>query len=239
MKKVICISILFSLLIGCSGEEDIGSYQNKKIYEFSWCSYNENYKPQDLNNELISYIGFLNNLESRNGLKKETKYLNPYEKFDGYDFIWLDIYENELQKNAFSEFSINSEVFNNWLISKKEIIDCDENKQRFYEINVNSDYSFSDGDQTYIGFCKIKDGFDLNYLQERIKNSSLFSEKLYNRNLLIPLSKNMDFDFVILVETDFFSKDLNIIKENKFINHCEEYKNFASNSLLFNTYLID
>ena len=49
----------------------------------------------------------------------------------------------------------------------------------------------------------------------------------------------MDFDFVILVETNFFSKDLNIIKENKFINHCEEYKNFASNSLLFNTYLID
>ena len=49
----------------------------------------------------------------------------------------------------------------------------------------------------------------------------------------------MDFDLVILLETDFFSKDLNIIKESKLINHCEEYKNFASNSLLFNTYLID
>ena len=44
----------------------------------------------------------------------------------------------------------------------------------------------------------------------------------------------------ILGSTGSIGKTLiNIIKENKFINHCEEYKNFASNSLLFNTYLID
>ena len=45
--------------------------QDKKIYEFSWCSYKDGFKAQDLNNELISYLGFLKNL-------KELKYLNNF-----------------------------------------------------------------------------------------------------------------------------------------------------------------
>ena len=87
MKKIIFLWMIPIFYIGCSKVED-NSIENKKIYEFSWCSYNTSYNAQDLNTELISYIGFINNLKEKNKLKKETKYLNPIFKQEKYDFLY-------------------------------------------------------------------------------------------------------------------------------------------------------
>ena len=65
MKKIIFLCMISIFYIGCSQVED-NSIENKKIYEFSWCSYNTSYNAQDLNTELISYIGFINNLKEKN-----------------------------------------------------------------------------------------------------------------------------------------------------------------------------
>ena len=94
MKPIIVLCLFLLILSGCSQQNENISMQDKKIYEFSWCSYKDGFKAQDLNNELISYLGFLKNLKDQHGLYKETKYLDPSFKQKKYDFSWLDIFEN-------------------------------------------------------------------------------------------------------------------------------------------------
>ena len=38
---------------------------------------------------------------------------------------------------------------------------------------------------------------------------------------------------------NYFSKDLNLIKQIEIQNACKEIKDFPTNSLLFNTYVVD
>ena len=239
MKPVVVFCLVLSILFGCSQQNANISKHDKKIYEFSWCTYKDGFKAQDLNNELISYLGFLKNLKTQHGLHKETKYLDPSFKQKKYDFSWLDIFENELEKKAFYEFAENSEIHKNWLSSKDEIIVCDSQKQTFHETIIVNDYDFLDGDQTYVGFCKLKDGFDLNYLMPELRRNSIFVDRPYNQAVLIPDFNVMDFNFLILIETNFVVNDLNLIRKNGLENACEEYENYSTNSLLFNTYIID
>ena len=151
----------------------------------------------------------------------------------------MDIFENELEKKAFYEFAENSEIHKNWLSSKDEIITCDSQKQTFYETIIVNDYDFLDDDQTYVGFCKLKDGFDLNYLMPELRKNSIFVDRPYNQAVLIPDFNMMDFNFLIFLETNFVVNDLNLIRKNGLENACEEYENYSANSLLFNTYIID
>ena len=239
MKPIVVFCLFLLILSGCSQQSENISKQDKKIYEFSWCSYKDGFKAQDLTNELISYLGFLKNLEDQHGLYKETKYLDPSFKQKKYDFSWLDIFENELEKKAFYEFAENSEIHKNWLSSKDEIIICDTQKQTFYETEITNNYDFLDGDQTYVGFCQLKDGFDLDYLISEIRKNSIFLDKPYNQVALIPDFNMIDFNFLIYLETNFEMNDLNLIKKNGLDNACEEYENYSANSLLFNTYTID
>ena len=239
MKPVVVFCLVLSILFGCSQQNANISMLDKKIYEFSWCTYKDGFKAQDLNNELISYLGFLKNLKTQHGLHKETKYLDPSFKQKKYDFSWLDIFENELEKKAFYEFAENSEIHKNWLSSKDEIIVCDSQKQTFHETIIVNDYDFLDGDQTYVGFCKLKDGFDLNYLMPELRKNSIFVDRPYNQAVLIPDFNMMDFNFLIFLETNFVMNDLNLVRKNGLENACEEYENYSANSLLFNTYIID
>jgi hypothetical protein len=239
MKPIIFFCLVLFIFLGCSQQNEYISMQDKKIYEFSWCTYNDGFKAQDLNNELISYLGFLKNLKDQHGLHKETKYLNPSFKQKKYDFSWLDIFENELEKKAFYEFAENSEIHKNWLSSKDEIISCDTQKQTFYETKIVNNYDFLDGDQTYVGFCKLKDGFDLNYLMSEIRNNSIFVDRPYNQAVFTPDFNILDFNFLIYLETNFVVNDLNLIRKNGLETACEEYENYSSNSLLFDTYIID
>ena len=240
MKPIVVVVCLFLFfLYGCSQQNEKSSMLDKKIYEFSWCSYKDGFKAQDLNNELISYLGFLKNLKDQHGLYKETKYLDPSFKQKKYDFSWLDIFENELEKNAFYEFAENSEIYKNWLSSKDEIIVCDSQKQSFYETQVVNDYEFLDGDQTYIGFCRLKDGFDMNYLISDMRSNSIFVDRPYNQAVLTPDFNFIDFNFLIFLETNFVVNELNLLRKNGLENACEEYENYSTNSLLFDTYIID
>jgi hypothetical protein len=239
MKPVVVFCLVLSILFGCSQQNANISKHDKKIYEFSWCTYKDGFKAQDLNNELISYLGFLKNLKTQHGLHKETKYLDPSFKQKKYDFSWLDIFENELEKKAFYDFAENSEIHKNWLSSKDEIIVCDSQKQTFHETIIVNDYDFLDGDQTYVGFCKLKDGFDLNYLMPELRKNSIFVDRPYNQAVLIPDFNMMDFNFLIFLETNFVMNDLNLVRKNGLENACEEYENYSANSLLFNTYIID
>jgi hypothetical protein len=224
---------------GCSQQDENTSMQDKKIYEFSWCSYKDGFKAQDLNNELISYLGFLGNLKDQHGLYKVTKYLDPSFNQQKYDFSWLDIFENELEKKAFHEFAKKSEIHKNWLSSKDEIIVCDSQKQTFYETRIVDDYEFQDGDQTYLGFCKLKDGFEFNYLMPQIRSNPIFVDRPYNLAFLIPDFEMIDFNFLVYLETNLVTNELDLIQKNKLDNACKEYENFSANSLLFNTYIID
>ena len=239
MKPIVVFCLFLLILCGCSQQNENISMQDKKIYEFSWCSYKDGFKAQDLNNELVAYLGFLKNLKDQHGLSKETKYLDPSFKQTKYDFSWLDIFVNELEKKAFNEFAENSEIYKNWLSSKDEIIICDSQKQTFYETTVVNDYDFLDGDQTYVGFCKLKDGFDLSYILSEIERNSIFVDRPYNQVVLSPDFNMIDFNFLIYLETNFVMNDLDLIKRNRLANACEEYENYTSNSLLFNTYIID
>ena len=239
MKPIVIFCLFLLILSGCSQQNENISMQDKKIYEFSWCSYKDGFKAQDLNNELVAYLGFLKNLKDQHGLSKETKYLDPSFKQTKYDFSWLDIFVNELEKKAFNEFAENSEIYKNWLSSKDEIIICDSQKQTFYETTVVNDYDFLDGDQTYVGFCKLKDGFDLSYILSEIERNSIFVDRPYNQVVLSPDFNMIDFNFLIYLETNFVTNDLDLIKRNRLANACEEYENYSSNSLLFNTYIID
>ena len=239
MKKIIVFCSALLIFFGCSQQNENVSTESKKIYEFSWCSYKDGFKAQDLNNELISYLGFLKNLKDQHGLYKETKYLNPSFNQKKYDFSWLDIFENELEKKAFYEFAENSEIHKNWLSSKDEIIICDTQKQTFYETKIVRGYEFSDGDQTYIGFCKLKDGFDFSFVMSEIRSNSIFADRPYNQAVLTPDFKEIDFNLLIYLETNLVLNDLDLIRRNGLDNACEEYKNYPRNSLLFNTYIID
>ena len=239
MKPIVFVCLFLLSFFSCSQQNENISMQDKKIYEFSWCSYKDGFKAQDLNNELVAYLGFLKNLKDQHGLYKETKYLDPSFKQKKYDFSWLDIFENELEKQAFYEFAENSETYKNWLSSKDEIIVCDSQKQTFYETKVVNDYDFLDGDQTYVGFCKLKDGFDLSYLLTEIERNSIFVDRPYNQVVLSPNFNIIDFNFLVYLETNFVMNNLNLIKKNRLENACEEYENYSSNSLLFNTYIID
>ena len=239
MKPIVFVCLFLLSFFSCSQQNENISMQDKKIYEFSWCSYKDGFKAQDLNNELVAYLGFLKNLKDQHGLYKETKYLDPSFKQEKYDFSWLDIFENELEKQAFYEFAENSETYKNWLSSKDEIIVCDSQKQTFYETKVVNDYDFLDGDQTYVGFCKLKDGFDLSYLLSEIERNSIFVDRPYNQVVLSPNFNIIDFNFLVYLETNFVMNNLNLIKKNRLENACEEYENYSSNSLLFNTYIID
>ena len=239
MKKIIVFCSALLIFFGCSQQNENVSMEGKKIYEFSWCSYKDGFKAQDLNNELISYLGFLKNLKDQHGLYKETKYLNPSFKQKKYDFSWLDIFENELEKKAFYEFAENSEIHKNWLSSKDEIIICDTQKQTFYETKIVRGHELSDGDQTYIGFCKLKDGFDFSFVMSEIRSNSIFADRPYNQAVLIPDFKEIDFNLLIYLETNLVLNDLDLVRRNGLDNACEEYKNYPRNSLLFNTYIID
>ncbi len=239
MKPIVFFCLFLIFLIGCSQQNENLSLQDKKIYEFSWCSYKEGFDPQDLNKELISYIGFIKNLNNQNGLHKETRYLNPSFKQNRYDFSWLDIFESELENKAFYEFSKNSEIYKNWLSSKDEIVNCDSIKQVFSEIRIVNDYKLLDGNQTYISFCKLRDGFEISYLIPEIRSNSVFNDRAYNLAILVPNFKITDFDFLIHLETNFLFNGLDLIQKSGLDNACEEYENYPANSLLFNTYIID
>ena len=239
MKPIIVFCLFLSILFGCSQQNENISMQDRKIYEFSWCNYKDGFKAQDLNNELLSYLGFLKNLKDQHGLYKETKYLDPSFEQKKYDFSWLDIFENQLEKKAFYKFAENSEIYKNWLSSKDEIIICDTQKQTFYETKIANNYDFLDGDQTYVGFCRLKEGFDLNNLMSEIRRNSIFMDIPYNQAVLTPDFNMIDFNFLIYLETNFVMSDLNLIKKTGLDNACEEYENYSANSLLFNTYTID
>ena len=239
MKRIIIFCLVLFISFGCSQKDENTSMQDKKIYEFSWCSYKDGFKAQDLNNELISYLGFLGNLKDQHGLYKVTKYLDPSFNQQKYDFSWLDIFENELEKKAFHEFAKKSEIHKNWLSSKDEIIVCDSQKQTFYETRIVDDYEFQDGDQTYLGFCKLKDGFEFNYLMPQIRSNPIFVDRPYNLAFLIPDFEMIDFNFLVYLETNLVTNELDLIQKNKLDNACKEYENFSANSLLFNTYIID
>ena len=239
MKAIVFFCLVLFILLGCSQKNENVSMQDKKIYDFSWCSYKEGFKAQDLNNELISYLGFLKNLNDKYGLYKENKYLDPSFKQNKYDFSWLDIFEYELEKKAFYEIAENSEIHKNWLSSKDEIIVCDSQKQTFYETKIVNDYEILDGDQTYVGFCQLKEGFDLSYLISKIRSNPVFIDKSFNQAVLTPNFNMKDFNFLVYLETNFVLNDLNLIRKNGLENACEEYENYSSNSLLFNTYIID
>jgi hypothetical protein len=239
MKRIIIFCLVLFISFGCSQKDENTSMQDKKIYEFSWCSYKDGFKAQDLNNELISYLGFLGNLKDQHGLYKVTKYLDPSFNQQKYDFSWLDIFENELEKKAFHEFAKKSEIHKNWLSSKDEIIVCDSQKQTFYETRIVDDYEFQDGDQTYLGFCKLKDGFEFNYLMPQIRSNPIFVDRPYNLAFLIPDFEMIDFNFLVYLETNLVTNELDLIQKNKLDNACKEYENFSVNSLLFNTYIID
>lgn len=238
MKKVIFLWMIPIFYIGCSQVED-NSIENKKIYEFSWCSYNTSYNAQDLNTELISYIGFINNLKEKNKLKKETKYLNPIFKQEKYDFLWLDVFENSLTQDAFIEITKSSEVYKNWLSSKDEIILCDGNKQTFYEIKLNRGFLLQDGNPSYIGFCKLKEGFEIDYLVDQLRENKVFLNRPFNNIMLIPTFKQSDFDLLILLETDIRLKDFDFLEAGGIKSACKQYDNFSSNSLSFDTYILD
>ena len=239
MKTTVIFCLVLFMSFGCSQRDENTPMQDKKIYEFSWCSYKDGFKAQDLNNELISYLGFLRNLKDQHGLYKVTKYLDPSFNQQKYDFSWLDIFENELEKKAFYEFAKNSEIHKNWLSSKDEIIVCDSQKQTFYETKIMDDYKFLDGDQTYIGFCKLKDGFEFNYLMPQIRSNPIFVDRPYNLAFLIPDFEMIDFNFLVYLETNLVTNELDLIQKNKLDNACKEIENFSANSLLFNTYIID
>ena len=87
MKPIVVFCLFLLILSGCSQHNENISMQDKKIYEFSWCSYKDGFKAQDLNNELISYLGFLKNLKDQHGLYKETKYLDPSFKQKNMIFL--------------------------------------------------------------------------------------------------------------------------------------------------------
>ena len=86
---------------------------------------------------------------------------------------------------------------------RDEIIICDTQKQTFYEIKITNNYDFLDGDQTYVGFCQLKDGFDLNYLISEIKRKSIFIDKPYNQVILTPDFNIIDFNFLIYLKGFF------------------------------------
>ena len=67
MKSIVVFCLFLLILSGCSQHNESISMQDKKIYEFSWCSYKDGFKAQDLNNEFISYLGFLKNLKDQHG----------------------------------------------------------------------------------------------------------------------------------------------------------------------------
>ena len=71
MKPVVVFCLVLSILFGCSQQNANISMLDKKIYEFSWCSYKDGFKAQDLNNELISYLGFVKNLKDQHGFIKK------------------------------------------------------------------------------------------------------------------------------------------------------------------------
>ena len=48
---------------------------------------------------------------------------------------------------------------------------------------------FSDGDQTYMGFCKLKDGFDLSFVMSEIRSNSIFADRPYNQEFLLLILK--------------------------------------------------
>ncbi len=239
MKTKFLLPFVFLFFLSCSYFEDGSEASQERVYEFSWCSYEEGFQVQDLNNELIAFIGFLKNLKEINDLNVIIKYLNPALENEYYDFTWLDIFENDLERNAYYDFADNSEIFKNWLSSKDEIITCDTQRQSFYEKYSSKNYLPSDGDQTYVGFCKLKDGYELNSFLEGIKEKKIFREKTYNKVILLPKFDTNDFDFLIFLETNFFSKDLNLIKQIEIQNACKEIKDFPTNSLLFSTYVVD
>ena len=122
--------------------------------------------------------------------------MDPSFKQKKYDFSWLDIFENELEK-AFYEFAENSEIHKNWLSSKDEIIICDTQNRHFMKLKLRI-IIFLDGDQTYVGFCQLKDGFDLDYLISEIRKNSIFLDKPYNQIALIPDFNMIDFNFDLL-----------------------------------------
>ncbi len=239
MNKTTFFFIVLLLFVNCSQKNDVLSKENKRIYEFSWCSYNEGHNAQDLNNELISYLGFVRNLKDKHGLFKETRYLNPTFTQDKYDFSWLDIFENELEKKAFYQFAENSEIYKNWNSSKEEVITCDPKLQTFYETELAEKYKFSDGDLIYVGFCKLKEGFETSYVIPNLKQNPLYFEKPYNEAILIPSFNKIDFDFLIYLETAFVLNNFNLLMSSEISNECEVYEKFSGNSLSFDTYIID
>ena len=82
MKSIVFLCLFLLILSGCSQHNENISMQDKKIYEFSWCSYRDGFKAQDLNNELISYLGFLKNCSllignSSSGMIESTYFQTP------------------------------------------------------------------------------------------------------------------------------------------------------------------
>ena len=102
MKPIVVFCLFLLILFGCSQQHENISMQDKKIYEFSWCSYKDGFKAQDLNNELISYLGFLKNLKDQHGLYKETKYLDPSFKQKNMIFLGLIFLKMNWRRNRFT-----------------------------------------------------------------------------------------------------------------------------------------
>ena len=55
MKSIVVFCLFLLILSGCSQQSENISKQDKKIYEFSWCSYKDGFKAQDLNNDCLLY----------------------------------------------------------------------------------------------------------------------------------------------------------------------------------------
>lgn len=239
LKLLSILSFLSLFILSCDFKDDDLIIKDNEVYEFSWCSYKESKTPAELNKELITYLGYLNNLDLKHSLEVSTRYLKPIFKIKSYDFLWLDVYKNNLEKNAFKDLSLNSELYLNWLSSKEQLLECDPKKQSYYKVNIKENFNIADNDQTYISYCKLKDGLNLLDEIKILRDLKIKTNGINNFYILVPKFSNIDFDFLFISESDLLVKEKNILKSANIEKKCLLNENYMNNKLIFDTFLID
>ena len=74
---------------------------------------------------------------------------------------------------------------------------------------------------------------------DQLREYKVFLNRPFNSIMLIPTFKQSDFDLLILLETDIRLKDFDFLEAGGIKSACEQYDNFSSNSLSFDTYILD
>ena len=239
LKTLSFLSFLSLFILSCDFKGGDLIIQDNEVYEFSWCSYKESKTPAELNQELITYLGHLNNLDLKHSLGISTRYLKPIFTIKSYDFLWLDIYKNNLEKDAFKDLSLNSELYLNWISSKEQLLECDPKKQSFYKVNIIENYNIADSNQTYISYCKLKDNFNLLDEIKILRDLKIISNSKNNFYILLPKFSNIDFDFLFISESNLLDKEKNILKSANLEKKCLLNDNYMNNNLIYDTFLID